>query len=110
LFQDGSRFTPADKWASKCPRCFGPSQDEVKQDPSEPNFIIALDGNFQQRHYSYASKDQPREDQYPDMFLPPSKIASDVEQLSATEHAASGINVSANILFCLTLALFSHLI
>ncbi|WAR58999.1 hypothetical protein PtB15_10B341 [Puccinia triticina] len=84
LLEDGLRFTQEDKWANKCPRCFGPSQNEVKQHPSEPNFIIAMDGNFQQRHYAYASKDNPRNEQYPDLFLPPSKIASDIERLSAT--------------------------
>ncbi|KAI9621810.1 hypothetical protein KEM48_007548 [Puccinia striiformis f. sp. tritici PST-130] len=94
LFEDGLRLSPIDKWANKCPRCFGPIQNEVKQNPAEPDVNLNMDGNFQQRHYCHASKDCPRNDQYPALFLPPSKIASDIEQLTATEDAATGINVS----------------
>ncbi|KAI7933058.1 hypothetical protein MJO29_017050 [Puccinia striiformis f. sp. tritici] len=93
LFEDGLRLSPIDKWANKCPRCFGPIQNEVKQNPAEPDVNLNMDGNFQQRHYCHASKDCPRNDQYPALFLPPSKIASDIEQLTATEDAATGINV-----------------
>ncbi|KAI7936072.1 hypothetical protein MJO29_015375 [Puccinia striiformis f. sp. tritici] len=92
LFEDGLRLSPIDKWANKCPRCFGPIQNEVKQNPAEPDVNLNMDGNFQQRHYCHASKDCPRNDQYPALFLPPSKIASDIEQLTATEDAATGIN------------------
>ncbi|POW14462.1 hypothetical protein PSTT_02887 [Puccinia striiformis] len=91
LFEDGLRLSPIDKWANKCPRCFGPIQNEVKQNPAEPDVNLNMDGNFQQRHYCHASKDCPRNDQYP-ALLPPSKIASDIEQLTATEDAATGIN------------------
>jgi hypothetical protein len=66
--------------------------------PSEPEFMIAMDGNFQQHHYAYASKDEPREDQYPSMFIPPSKIAVDMQAISPSEHQAVGINVS-NVVF-----------
>ncbi|KAA1092616.1 hypothetical protein PGT21_008550 [Puccinia graminis f. sp. tritici] len=92
LLEDGLQLTKADKWASKCPRCFGPSQTEIKQDTEEPDVIVAMDGNFQQRHYAYASKDEPREDQYPHSFLPPSKISSDVLAIEETEASAVGIN------------------
>ncbi|KAI7943773.1 hypothetical protein MJO28_011301 [Puccinia striiformis f. sp. tritici] len=92
LFEDGLRLSPIDKWANKCPRCFGPIQNEVKQNPAEPDVNLNMDGNFQQRHYCHASKDCPRNDQYPALFLPPSKIASDIEQLTATKDAATGIN------------------
>ncbi|POW08334.1 hypothetical protein PSTT_07644 [Puccinia striiformis] len=94
LFEDGLRLSPIDKWANKCPRCFGPIQNEVKQNPAEPDVNLNMDGNFQQRHYCHASKDCPRNDQYPALFLPPSKIASDIEQLTATEDAATGINAA----------------
>jgi hypothetical protein len=56
--------------------------------------MIAMDGNFQQRHYAYASKDEPREEQYPQSFLPPSKISFDEDALSTSNHMAVGINVS----------------
>ncbi|OAV96539.1 hypothetical protein PTTG_26330 [Puccinia triticina 1-1 BBBD Race 1] len=59
LVSDGLQLSAADDWADKCPRCFGPSVNEIKADPNEPDFIIALDGNFQQRHYAHASKDNP---------------------------------------------------
>ncbi|KAA1104063.1 hypothetical protein PGT21_009222 [Puccinia graminis f. sp. tritici] len=92
LFEDGLQLTTVDKWANKCPRCFGSSKNEIKEDPAEPDFMIAMDGNFQQRHYAYASKDEPREDQYPSMFLSPSKIAVDMQAISTSEHQAVGIN------------------
>ncbi|KAI7939534.1 hypothetical protein MJO29_014270 [Puccinia striiformis f. sp. tritici] len=92
IYEDGLRLSPTEKWANKCPRCFGPIQNEVKQNPAEPDINLNMDGNYQQRHYHHASKDCPREDQYPSLFLPPSKIASDIERISATENAATGIN------------------
>ncbi|PLW32369.1 hypothetical protein PCASD_14323 [Puccinia coronata f. sp. avenae] len=53
---------------------------------------MALDGNFQQRHYAYASKDNPPEDRYPQAFIPPSKIAADAVTFTATDSAAQGID------------------
>ncbi|WAR62145.1 hypothetical protein PtB15_14B239 [Puccinia triticina] len=79
LFEDGLQLTPLDKWANKCPRCFGPQHNEIKTNPDESDFMIALDGNFQQRHYADASKDDPREDQYPESFILPSKITNNAE-------------------------------
>ncbi|WAR60056.1 hypothetical protein PtB15_11B698 [Puccinia triticina] len=93
LFEDGLQLTKHDKWASKCPRCFGPSQNETKANEAEPDVMIAMDGNFQQRHYAYASKDNPREDQYPHSFLPPSKVHLDVAAIEETDESAVGINV-----------------
>jgi hypothetical protein len=66
---------------------------EVKSNASEPDFIIAMDGNFQQRHYAYSSKDTPSEDQYPPSFIQPSQIVLDVQSIQATEAAARGIDV-----------------
>ncbi|OAV99608.1 hypothetical protein PTTG_11734 [Puccinia triticina 1-1 BBBD Race 1] len=82
----------ADRWASKCSRCFGPKEGEIKTDPSEPDVIVALDGNFQQRHYAYASKDNPDEEKYPKSFVRPSKIAADAVLFTATDSAAVGID------------------
>ncbi|POV99886.1 hypothetical protein PSHT_13345 [Puccinia striiformis] len=59
LFEDGLRLSPIDKWANKCPRCFGPIQNEVKQNPAEPDVNLNMDGNFQQRHYCHASINPP---------------------------------------------------
>ncbi|WAR53830.1 hypothetical protein PtB15_3B339 [Puccinia triticina] len=94
LFDDGLQLTQNGKWAAKCPRCFGDKQHEVKGDSNEPDIIIALDGNFQQRHYAYASKDNPTETQYPPSFIAPSKISPDAVLFAATEAAAVGIDVS----------------
>ncbi|OAV92416.1 hypothetical protein PTTG_06134, partial [Puccinia triticina 1-1 BBBD Race 1] len=79
LFEDGLQLTPLEKWAKKCPRCFGPQHHEIKTDPDKPDFMIAMDGNFQQRHYADASQDNPREEQYPESFIVPLKIVNDAE-------------------------------
>ncbi|KAH9810368.1 hypothetical protein DFH28DRAFT_903033 [Melampsora americana] len=75
LLQDGLELTTLDRWASRCPRCFGPAQDEYKESITEPDVIICMDGNFQHRHNVLASKDNPTEDQYPSIFASPSQIA-----------------------------------
>ncbi|KAA1115991.1 hypothetical protein PGTUg99_031009 [Puccinia graminis f. sp. tritici] len=103
ILNDGLQLTNTDHWANKCPCCFGPNIDEVKVDPNEPDFIIAIDGNFQQRHYAHSSKDNPREDQYPPSFIQPSKITPDANALEASESLAQGINVS--LFICLTIQL-----
>ncbi|WAR58784.1 hypothetical protein PtB15_10B123 [Puccinia triticina] len=89
---DGLNSSASDRWASKCPRCFGPKEGEIKAHPHEPDMIVALDGNFQQRHYAYASKDNPAEHQYPDSFIRPSQIAADAVLFTATNSAAAGID------------------
>ncbi|OAV98720.1 hypothetical protein PTTG_25626 [Puccinia triticina 1-1 BBBD Race 1] len=92
FFREGLQLTPTEQWASKCPRCFGPRENEVKAHQDEPTIIVALDGNFQQRHYAYASKDDPLETQYPKSFIPPSKISPDATEFAATEASAVGID------------------
>ncbi|OAV99585.1 hypothetical protein PTTG_11754 [Puccinia triticina 1-1 BBBD Race 1] len=93
FFQEGLQLTRTEQWASKCPRCFGPKENEVKGHSDEPDIIVALDGNFQQRHYAYASKDDPLETQYPESFIPPSKISPDATAFAATKASAVGIDV-----------------
>jgi hypothetical protein len=94
------QLTPTDEWAAKCPRCFGPQQYENKAHPDEPDVIIAMDGNFQQRHYAYASKDNPPESKYPSCFICPSRIAPDATLFTTTEAAAVGIDVSSCFTSC----------
>ncbi|WAR58145.1 hypothetical protein PtB15_5B377 [Puccinia triticina] len=94
ILSDGMQLTQREKWAIKCPRCFGPQECEIKGHPDEPDVIIAMDGNFQQRHYAYASKDNPPESKYPSSFIPPSGIALDATQFSATKGAAVGIDLN----------------
>ncbi|PLW36396.1 hypothetical protein PCASD_13696, partial [Puccinia coronata f. sp. avenae] len=92
IHTQGLSLSTTDQWASKCPRCFGPREGEVKVDESEPDIIMALDGNFQQRHYAYASKDNPPESKYPHAFIPPSRIVADAVTFAATDSAAEGID------------------
>ncbi|KAH9824809.1 hypothetical protein DFH28DRAFT_877902 [Melampsora americana] len=75
VLQEGLEMKPTDLWAGRCPRCFGPAQDEHKGSAKEPDVIICMDGNFQHRHNILASKDDPPETQYPSIFIPPSQIA-----------------------------------
>ncbi|KAA1083337.1 hypothetical protein PGTUg99_029010 [Puccinia graminis f. sp. tritici] len=92
ILNDGLQLSKVDLWANKCPRCFGPSLNEVKSNPNEPDVILAMDGNFQQRHYTHASRDNPGEDQYPIDFLTPSQLNTDVQAVASTEGAAVGID------------------
>ncbi|KAI9627163.1 hypothetical protein KEM48_009993 [Puccinia striiformis f. sp. tritici PST-130] len=92
----GLQLIRTDLWAAKCPRCFGPKQSEVKGDPCEPCIMVMLDGNFQQRHYTHASKDNPDDSQYPRDFIPPSNISPDATAIAATDLAAAGIDHRLN--------------
>ncbi|WAR60128.1 hypothetical protein PtB15_9B65 [Puccinia triticina] len=93
LLSYGLQLSAADNWADKCPQCFGPSVNEFKADPNEPDFIIALDGNFQQHHYAHASKDNPCEHQYPDSLIKPSKIMTDKQALEDSELLAQDYTI-----------------
>ncbi|PLW42937.1 hypothetical protein PCASD_04711 [Puccinia coronata f. sp. avenae] len=85
LLTEGLQYSTNQKWAAKCPRCFGPQKHEQKANEQEPDFILAMDGNFQQRHYAHASKDTPLEDQYPPVFLPPSLVNTMAAEVEATK-------------------------
>ncbi|WAR55688.1 hypothetical protein PtB15_6B431 [Puccinia triticina] len=89
----GMQLTAIEQWAMKCPRCFGPQENKIKAHQDEPHIIIAMDGNFQQCHYAYASKDNPPESKYPSSFIPPSKIAPDATLFTSTKAAAVGIDL-----------------
>jgi hypothetical protein len=97
LLTEGLQYSTNQKWAAKCPRCFGPQKNEQKVNEQEPDFIIAMDGNFQQRHYAHASKDNPSEDQYPPVFLPPSLVNTMAAEVEATEANVGPIEVSQSI-------------
>lgn len=47
------RLTPMDKLACNCPPCYGPKVPGKRAD--EPDAIICMDGNFQQRRHAAAS-------------------------------------------------------
>ncbi|EGF98638.1 uncharacterized protein MELLADRAFT_95531 [Melampsora larici-populina 98AG31] len=89
LLQEGLQMKASDKWASRCPRCFGPAQGKHKGSTKEPDVIIWMDGNFQHRHNILASRENPPETQYPSIFVPPSQIA----QLSLTAQPVPAVAV-----------------
>lgn len=93
LFEEGLQYTPLDISADQCARCFGPAEGEEKASPDEPDFIIAMDGNFQQRHQTHASKDTPEEDQYPPFFIRPSNLKTQVVACKSTDSQAATIKV-----------------
>jgi hypothetical protein len=70
----------------------------VKANPNEPNIIIALDGNFQQLQYAYASKDNPPNSNYLHSFIPPANISANALSFATTEASAVGIDVSFEII------------
>ncbi|KAH9807911.1 hypothetical protein DFH28DRAFT_912325 [Melampsora americana] len=56
------------KLATLCPQCFGPG--ELSKCADEPDYIICLDGNFQHKRHSAASREfEEIELQYPPLFL-----------------------------------------
>ncbi|PLW23183.1 hypothetical protein PCASD_14819 [Puccinia coronata f. sp. avenae] len=50
-----------------------------------------MDGNFQQRHYAHASKDNPSDQQYPPIFLSPSLVNTKAAEVEATDANVDGI-------------------
>lgn len=62
-----------DKLAANCPRCFG---HLLKNDqPDEPDFIVCLDGNFQHRRHTAASREyKERTVSYPPLFMNPNQV------------------------------------
>ena len=62
-----------EKLGSNCPRCFGPT-DACKID-EEPDYIVCIDGNFQQRRHKDASVEHSEiQINYPKPFLHPSQV------------------------------------
>ncbi|EGG07133.1 uncharacterized protein MELLADRAFT_106193 [Melampsora larici-populina 98AG31] len=93
LFEEGLQLSQLDISAAQCSLCFGPAEGEVKVSPNKPDFIIAMDGNFQHRHQSYSSKDFPQEDQYPDFFIRTSNIEKEAVACQQTDAQANDIKV-----------------
>ncbi|KAH9818347.1 hypothetical protein DFH28DRAFT_925835 [Melampsora americana] len=96
LYEEGLQLSQLDISAARCSACFGPAEGEVKVSPKEPDVIIAMDGNFQHRHQSYASKDSPQEDQYPDFFIRPRKLEEEVVACQQTDAHANNIKTSCS--------------
>ena len=99
MYEEGLELTSLDKYAAQCSRCFGQAEGEVKVSPEEPDFIIAMDGNFQHRHQTHASKDSPQEDQYPESFIQPSKLEKELVACQQTDPQAHNIKVCNLFIF-----------
>ncbi|OAV89208.1 hypothetical protein PTTG_28768 [Puccinia triticina 1-1 BBBD Race 1] len=69
-----------------------PNENEQNENPQEPDLILAMDGNYQQRHYAHPSKDCPFNNQYPPIFLQPSEISSRTTLCKETEVHVAGID------------------
>ncbi|EFP79302.2 uncharacterized protein PGTG_05623 [Puccinia graminis f. sp. tritici CRL 75-36-700-3] len=72
------RLDPQEILASEnCPACFGPRPPNAEDYPSQTRdkLIVCLDGNFQHRHHTKASRDY-RPIETPRIFLPPSDFAN----------------------------------
>ncbi|KAG0140355.1 hypothetical protein CROQUDRAFT_53385, partial [Cronartium quercuum f. sp. fusiforme G11] len=74
VYNEGLELPGSDLYADTCPRCFGPAIGEMKDSPTVPCFIVALDANFQQWHHIYSSKDSSTEADYSSSFLRPLQI------------------------------------
>lgn len=62
-------LTPLQMLSDNCPRCFGPLLRSTK--PSEPDYIVCVDGNLQHRRHEAASvEDHAKDLALPSMFVP----------------------------------------
>ncbi|KAH9815179.1 hypothetical protein DFH28DRAFT_1082488 [Melampsora americana] len=69
------RLTPLEVLAGSCPSCFGPKVPGKR--PNEPDHIICLDANFQQRRHLAASAAWRGDTGVlPNVFLSPSQVLS----------------------------------
>lgn len=76
-------LTPMQKLACNCPRCFGPSGScGIKKGPQ---FIVCVDGNFQQRRHEKASQEFDKIGILnPSLFMKPEDVSRWEPQTSAT--------------------------
>ncbi|EGF98641.1 uncharacterized protein MELLADRAFT_79633 [Melampsora larici-populina 98AG31] len=93
IYSEGLKLSNAQLLADRCARCFGPAINEKKISPQEPDVIIALDGNFQHRHYTRSSKDNPTEEEYPNLFVKPSSMKKNEIIQNSTEGLAKNMKV-----------------
>ncbi|KAH9809099.1 hypothetical protein DFH28DRAFT_1191485 [Melampsora americana] len=94
IYSEGLKLSNAQLLADRCARCFGPAINEVRISPQEPHVIIALDGNFQHRHYTRSSKDNPTEEEYPEIFVKPSLMKKHEVLQNSTDAQAKNMKVT----------------
>ncbi|KAH9812073.1 hypothetical protein DFH28DRAFT_1178017 [Melampsora americana] len=96
IYNEGMNLSNAELLADRCGRCFGPAINEERPSPQEPHVIVALDGNFQHRHYTRSSKDNPTEEEYPDVFVKPSSMKKHEVIQNLTEAQSKSIKITLN--------------
>ncbi|EGG04331.1 uncharacterized protein MELLADRAFT_89479 [Melampsora larici-populina 98AG31] len=66
-------LSPKEKLGANCPRCFGENIYAKKN--GEPDYVVCVDGNFQQRRHMSASVEVKEiEIRYPTLFLHPTQV------------------------------------
>ncbi|EGF98639.1 uncharacterized protein MELLADRAFT_69173 [Melampsora larici-populina 98AG31] len=95
IHNEGLNLSNAELLADRCGRCFGPAINEEQPSPQEPHVIVALDGNFQHRHYTRSSKDHPTEEEYPKVFVKPSCMKKHELLQNSTEAQSKSIKVGS---------------
>ncbi|KAH9824029.1 hypothetical protein DFH28DRAFT_1077851 [Melampsora americana] len=94
IYTEGLNHSNAQLLADRCARCFGPAINEKKISPQEPDVIVALDGNFQHRHYTKSSKDNPTEEEFPNIFIKPSCMKKNETIQNLTENQVKNMKVT----------------
>ncbi|KAG0146616.1 hypothetical protein CROQUDRAFT_44134, partial [Cronartium quercuum f. sp. fusiforme G11] len=96
LYEEGLGLSVTECYAETCAQCFGLAVGEIKESGKVPDFIVSLDANFQQQHYSYSSKDTPSESDYPSSFLKPSQITKQEDLCKKTEMQGKDIKTACS--------------
>ena len=65
-----------------CPACFGPGVSKLPN--GEPDVVVCMDCNFQQRRHLAASVERTLPT-YPSLFIPPEKLESMRQKMEATD-------------------------
>lgn len=69
-----------------CPACFGPGVSKLPN--GEPDVVVCMDCNFQQRRHLAASVERTPPT-YPSLFIPPEKLESMRQKMEATDTATA---------------------
>ncbi|KAH9814973.1 hypothetical protein DFH28DRAFT_1221503 [Melampsora americana] len=72
--------------ACTCPACFGPGVSKLPN--GEPDVVVCMDCNFQQRRHLAASVERTLPT-YPSLFIPPERVESMRQKMEATDTATA---------------------
>ncbi|KAH9823185.1 hypothetical protein DFH28DRAFT_880855 [Melampsora americana] len=87
------KFTALDELADNCPSCFGPKIPGIRE--SEPEYIICMDANFQQRrHFAASAAWRGDTGILPSLFIPPTQVKMWKDRMeSAQNRRRDGVDV-----------------